>query len=207
MNAAHITIAPQLPGPRERAPFVPSLRWTPGASRSARHAPTWAPWWRSSTLARLVRDALAEPFDAAGGVSWDLAEGAQVGPGGAARDSNRARYAWPPQPVAGRCESANLSQRPRVTRWIRNANGFLGRCESANLSRLPSRRTFARGVANGAIFESAQCSRPNVERNPERRELLGVLHFWRNGAEMRGVVALAWRSPSCARRTREAGSR
>ena len=34
-----------------------------------------------------------------------------------------------------------------------------------------------------------------------------VLHFWRNGAGMRGVVPLARRSPSCARRTREAASR
>jgi hypothetical protein len=126
---------------------------------------------------------------------------------GAARDSNRARYAWPPQPWAGRCESANVSQRPRVTRWIRNANGFPGRCESANLSRLLLWRRFARGVANGAIFESAQSTRPNVERNPERRELLGVLHFWPNDAGMRGVVGNAGRSPSCVRRTRKASSR
>lgn len=59
----------------------------------------------------------------------------------------------------------------------------------------------------GAIFESRQEGRPAGKRNPERRELLGVSHFWRNDAGMRGEVALARRSPSCARRTREASSR
>jgi predicted DNA-binding transcriptional regulator YafY len=65
----------------------------------------------------------------------------------------------------------------------------------------------AKMYGSRAIFESAQSRRPAGKRNPERRDLLGVLHFWRNGAGMRGVVALARRSPSCASRTREAASR
>jgi hypothetical protein len=59
----------------------------------------------------------------------------------------------------------------------------------------------------GAIFESRQEGRPAGKRNPERRELLGVLHLGRNGAGMREVVASAGRSPSCAGGTREAASR
>jgi hypothetical protein len=41
----------------------------------------------------------------------------------------------------------------------------------------------------GAIFVSRQEGRPAGKRNPERRELLGVSHFWRNCAGMR---ASAW---------------
>lgn len=44
----------------------------------------------------------------------------------------------------------------------------------------------------GAIFESRQEGRPAGKRNPERRELLGVLHFWRNDAGMREVIAGGW---------------
>lgn len=105
MTTLNFTLAPQLHGRRERAPFVPSLRFTSQEARSARHAPTWAPWWRLSAPLEPGRDALAAAFDALGEVSWDLAKPARDASG---PEPGTLRMA--PASDAGRCDSANLSR-------------------------------------------------------------------------------------------------
>jgi hypothetical protein len=103
--------------------------------------------------------------------------------------------------------------RESVPGRIAQAHGFAGVriFRTVRAERTSPAESTANGVADrvgcGAIFESRQEGRPAGKRNPERRGLLGVLHFWRNDAGMRSLVVCARRSPSCARRTREAASR
>lgn len=131
MNAAHFTLAPQFPGRRERAPFVPILQPSPKAARSARHARTWAPGWPSLAATR-------SPLTRPEGFLGIWLEGL-----GAVLDSNRARYERPPQPWRDVANMRTCPSASRATCWVRNANRLLGRCESANLSRLLTRRAFA----------------------------------------------------------------
>lgn len=147
MDAAHFTPVPQLRGRRERAPVVPSPVPRREAARTARHARTWAPWWRSSAGARTP---VTRPGRFLG--IWLRVPVAVL-------DSTRARYGRPPQSWR---DAANLRSRPRPPRqtcWVRTANDFLGRYESANLSRLLTRRTLASGSPCGAISSSSRTSR------------------------------------------------
>ena len=112
-----------------------------------------------------------------------------------------------PSTVTGQREAASLSRRARSKFSESHCERPRRTVRTSEPVLIRSPRAFAGGSACGAIFESAQCGRPNVERNPERRELLGVLHFWQNDAGMRDVIEGAGCSPSCARRTREAASR
>lgn len=153
MTTPNFTLAPQLRGWRERAPFVPSLRPTPAPALRARHAPTWAPWWRPSVALKPGHDALAEDFDAPGEVSWDLA---RRGPA----DSR-------PCSPAGRCAMGNYPARPLA--------GALGsprkiRREDAARSRLAKPSALVKAGLNGAIYGGPPTGGPPpVHRSPGRK--------------------------------------